>query len=157
MSRRVGIVACRETRSLSLMFRVRPFEERDRSALSAIYRECRAEATWLPRPAKESDFEQDTKGEVLLVAVGSDDEPRGFVSVWEPDAFIHHLYVRPGSRQKGIGKQLLESLRSRMRKPWRLKCVRANDGALTFYLRHGWREISSGISEDGPYAVLEKA
>jgi GNAT superfamily N-acetyltransferase len=98
---------------------------------------------------------QDTEGEVLLVAVGSDDEPEGFVSVWEPDAFIHHLYVRPGSRQKGIGKQLLESLRSRMRKPWRLKCVRANDRALRFYLRHGWLEISSGIGEDGPYAVLE--
>ena len=149
--------AVQQVGSIGLMFRVRPFEERDTSALSAIYRECRAEATWLPRPAKAPDFAQDTKGEVLLVAVGSDDEPEGFVSVWEPDAFIHHLYVRPGSRQKGIGKQLLESLRSRMRKPWRLKCVRANDRALRFYLRHGWLEISSGIGEDGPYAVLEKS
>jgi hypothetical protein len=29
--------------------------------------------------------------------------------------------------------------------------------ALAFYLDHGWREISSGVGEDGPYAVLEKA
>ena len=73
------------------------------------------------------------------------------------DAFIHHLYVRNGSRQKGIGKQLLDALSSRLPRPWRLKCVRANDGALAFYLDHGWREISSGVGEDGPYSVLEKA
>ena len=139
------------------MFRVRPFEEKDRQALAAIYREGRSEATWLPPTVMELDFTRDTDGESLLVAVGSDDEPEGFVSVWEPDAFIHHLYVRAGSRQKGIGTQLLESLRSQLPKPWRLKCVRANDGALTFYLRRGWLEISSGVGEDGPYAVLEKA
>ena len=78
------------------------------------------------------------------------------VSVWEPDAFIHHLYVRNGWRQKGIGKQLLNALDTRFPKPWRLKCLRANDKALAFYLRHGWLEISSGESDDGPYALLER-
>ena len=138
------------------MFRVRPFEERDRETVAAIYRQCSSEATWLPANAKESDFAQDTEGEVMLVAVGSDDEPEGFVSVWEPDAFIHHLYVRAPSRQKGIATQLLESLGSRLPLPWRLKCLRANDKALAFYLRHGWLEVSSGESDDGPYAVLER-
>jgi len=142
---------------LDLMFRVRPFEEKDRHAVATIYRQCRAEATWLPAAGMEPDFARDTEGEVLLVAVGIDDQPEGFVSVWEPEAFIHHLYVRSGSRKKGIGTQLLESLRSRLRKPWKLKCVRANDAALAFYLRQGWLEISSGVGEDGPYAVLEKA
>ena len=150
-------MAGRSTRSLSLVYRVRAFEERDRQALAAIYRECRSEATWLPTAVKDPDFARDTEGEVLLVAVGSDDEPKGFVSVWEPDSFIHHLYVHTGSRQQGIGTQLLESLRSRLPKPWRLKCVRANDRALAFYLRQGWLEISAGVGEDGPYAVLEKA
>ena len=136
--------------------RVRPFEERDRAALETIYRECRSEAAWLPS-AQESNFARDTGGEAVLVAVGSSDEPEGFVSVWEPEAFIHHLYVRNGSRNKGIAKQLLDSLISRLPKPWRLKCVRANDVALAFYLRHGWLEVSSGVGEDGPYAVMEKA
>ena len=136
--------------------RVRLFEERDRKAVAGIYRECRAEAAWLATAAKESDFTRDTEGEIVLVAIGSDDEPHGFISAWEPDAFIHHLYVRSASRQKGIGTQLLESLRSRLARPWTLKCVRANDTALAFYLRRGWVEISSGIGEDGPYAVLEK-
>jgi len=81
------------------MFRVRPFEDGDRQALAAIYLECRSEATWLPTTAKEPDFARDTEGEVLLVAVGSDDEPEGFVSVWEPDAiwaqFIAAMLERP--------------------------------------------------------------
>ncbi|MBK6980686.1 MAG: GNAT family N-acetyltransferase [Betaproteobacteria bacterium] len=126
-------------------------------ALEAIYRDSRTEATWLPSEARdESDFARDTKGEVLHVAVGKDDEPVGFVSVWEPDAFIHHLYVRSGSRQRGIGKVLLNTLRARLPMPWRLKCLRANDGALAFYFSQGWREVSSGVGEDGPFAVLEK-
>lgn len=140
------------------MFRVRPYEEKDRSALESIYRECRAEATWLPSVVKEkSNFARDTEGEALLVAVGSDDEPKGFVSVWMPDAFIHHLYVRSGSRQEGIGRALLDALGARMPMPWRLKCLRANDAAFSFYLSLGWREVSSGVGEDGPFAVLEKA
>lgn len=139
------------------MSRVRPFEEKDAQALAAIYRECRTEAAWHSRVATDSDFARDTKGELLLVAVDGDDEPEGFVSAWEPDAFIHHLYVRTGSQRNGVGTQLLEALRARLPGPWRLKCVRANDRALAFYLREGWREISSGVGEDGPYAVLEKA
>ena len=125
--------------------------------LETIYRECRAEATWLPSVVKEkSDFARDTEGEALLVAVRSDDEPVGFVSVWMPDAFLHHLYVRSGSRQKGIGKGLLNALGARLPMPWKLKCLRANDGAFAFYLNQGWREVSSDVGEDGPFAVLEK-
>jgi len=48
---------------------------------------------------EKSDFARDTEGEVLLVAVGSDDKPEAFISVWEQDAFIHHLYVRNGSQK----------------------------------------------------------
>lgn len=144
--------------ALGLMFKVRPFEEKDRSALEIIYRECRSEATWLPSAVKEkADFTRDTEGEVLLVAVGSDGEPVAFVSVWEPDAFIHHVYVRKGWQQKGIGKRLLDALGPRLPRPWRLKCVRANDQALAFYLDQGWMEVSSGVGEDGPYVVLEIA
>lgn len=138
-------------------FRVRPFAERDRIAVAAIYRECRAEAKWLPAAVREtSDFARDTEGEALLVAVGSEDEPLGFVSVWEQDAFIHHLYVRRGSRHRGVGKELLDSLGSRLPKPWRLKCLSSNGEARAFYISQGWKEVSSDVGEDGPFALLEK-
>src|SRR4026207_2322771 len=90
---------------------VRPFTEAHRATLEVIYRDCRMEATWLPATVRErSDFPRDTKGETILVAGGGDGEPEGFVSVWEPEGFIHHLYVRSGSRGKGIGEALLDAL-----------------------------------------------
>jgi ribosomal protein S18 acetylase RimI-like enzyme len=137
---------------------VRPFRESDRRALEAIYGACRTEAAWLPAASKErSDFSRDTEGEAILVAVGHDDEPVGFISVWEPDRFVHHLYVRSRSRRNGIGQALLDALEARMQKPWRLKCPRANSEAMAFYLARGWNEVSSGASEDGPFALLERA
>lgn len=139
------------------MLRVRPFSEGDRKILEAIYRECRTEATWLPLAAKQnSDFARDTAGETLLVAVGSDDNPLGFLSVWEPDKFIHHLYVRGDSRDRGIGKALLSFLSTQLPTPWKLKCLAANGEALAFYAGQGWKKVSSDVGEEGPYFVLEK-
>jgi GNAT superfamily N-acetyltransferase len=142
---------------LDLMFRVRPFSDGDRQAAETIYRSCRAEASWLPPAAKEtSDFARDTAGEKLLVAVGSDDIPLGFLSAWEPDSFIHHLYVRSDMRGQGVGKALLKSLGAQLPKPWRLKCLNGNGGALAFYESQGWKKVSSEVGEEGPYFVLEK-
>jgi GNAT superfamily N-acetyltransferase len=139
------------------MFEVRPFKETDRLALEAIYRDCRSEAVWLPPAAKErAKFSTDTRDEMILVAVGCTDEPEGFVSVWEPEGFIHHLYVRSCSRRKGIGVALLQALEARMPEPWRIKCLRANSAATALYRVHGWKEVSSGVSEDGAFALLER-
>jgi len=93
---------------------------------------------------------------MILVAVGPDGEPEGFISVWAADRFIHHLYVRSSSRRKGIGRALLAALEERMPKPWRLKCLRANSDATAFYMAQGWREISSDTNEEGAFAMLER-
>jgi GNAT superfamily N-acetyltransferase len=139
------------------MFRVRPFAEGDRQVAETIYRDCRAKATWLPPAAREnSDFARDTAGEKLLVAVGSDDLPIGFLSVWEPDRFIHHLYVRSEMRGQGVGKALLKALSNQLPMPWRLKCLTANGGALAFYESQGWKKVSSEVGGEGPYLVLDK-
>jgi GNAT superfamily N-acetyltransferase len=106
---------------------------------------------------KRSNFARDTKGELILVAVASNDELEGFVSVWEPKRFIHHLYVRSLSRRKGIGEALIEALNGRVPRPWQLKCLRANSVATAFYLSRGWNAVSTGDSADGPYALLERA
>ena len=92
----------------------------------------------------------------MLVAVGISGDPEGFISVWEPDAFVHHLYVRRPDRRRGVGGTLLDSLDGRIPRPWRLKCLRANDEALAFYLNRSWKEISSGEGDEGPFALLEK-
>lgn len=76
--------------------------------------------------------------------------------MWEPDAFIHHLYVRRESQRKGVALMLLKSLETQLPLPWKLKCLRANTGALAFYFSQGWKEVSSGDGDEGPFAVLEK-
>ena len=140
------------------LFPVRAFAEQDREALEAIYLQCRAEATWLPPAAREgADFARDTAGETLFVAVGSNDNPLGFVSIWQPDRFIHHLYVRSEWRDRGIGKALLGYLSTQLPMPWKLKCLTANDAALAFYASQGWSKVSSEVGEEGPYCVLEKS
>jgi ribosomal protein S18 acetylase RimI-like enzyme len=139
------------------MVQVRPFAEDDRELLEALYRKCRAEATWLPSAARDnSDFARDTAGEKLFVAVGSDNNPVGFLSVWEPNRFIHHMYAQSELRDRGIGKALLRSLSNELPMPWKLKCLTANDRALAFYTSQGWRKVSSDVCEEGPYFVLEK-
>ena len=90
------------------------------------------------------------------MAVGDSDEPEGFISVWEPESFIHHLYVRSSSRGHGIGGALVDALSARIPRPWRLKCLRANSAATAFYLSRGWREVSSGTGDEGAFAVLER-
>jgi GNAT superfamily N-acetyltransferase len=136
---------------------VRLLDNGDTQAIEAIYRDCRTEAIWLPPAARDnSDSARDTAGEKLLVAVTSDDLPLGFLSVWEPDRFIHHLYVHSEMRNRGVGKALLESLGAQVPAPWTLKCLTANDRALAFYTSQGWKKISSGVGDEGPYVVLEK-
>ena len=135
---------------------MRPFTEGDRATLEALYRACRLEALWLPIAARaRSHFSRDTRGERIHVAVGPAGEPDGFISAWEPDAFIHHLYVRSAVRGRGVGGMLLDSLSGHVARPWRLKCLRSNTRALAFYLKRHWKEVSSGEGDEGPYALLE--
>jgi GNAT superfamily N-acetyltransferase len=135
---------------------IRAAEGNDLEALAALYRRCRLVAEWLPRSERSRvDFGRDTQGEKIFVSIAADGTLEGFVSVWEPQSFVHHLYVRPESRGQGIGGLLLEHLEGRLALPWRLKCVRANAAALAFYAKRGWREVGAGTGPQGPHVVLE--
>ena len=137
-------------------FVVRPATVYDRPALTDFYRQTLAIADWIPAAAKETaDFEHDTVGERVLVAVNPANEPIGFVSVWEPESFIHHLYVREAEWGMGVGRSLLAHLRPLVRRPWRLKCLTANARALGFYRALGWRELETGMCVEGEYILFE--
>ncbi len=71
----------------------RLFSECDRNALRKIYLHSRKHAfDWMDSSLyKEDDFDRDTEGEKIWVATNGS-KPVGFISVWEPDNFIHHLY-----------------------------------------------------------------
>ncbi|CAJ5759251.1 acetyltransferase [Burkholderia pseudomallei] len=92
--------------------------------------------------------------EALLVAQARDEGIVGFVSVWEPERFVHHLYVAGTRLREGIGAALLRALPGWPAARYRLKCLVRNERALAFYRAHGFVEIDSGVSADGEYRLL---
>lgn len=140
----------------SSVIEVRAASARDIPALRALFLHSRRETfSWQPREAFQlADFDAQTQGELLLVA-DAGDRPAGFVAVWQPDRFIHHLYVDTQHMGRGVGRALLQALPGWPTTRYRLKCLRRNTAALAFYRACGFREIGSGTAEDGEYLLLE--
>jgi predicted protein tyrosine phosphatase/GNAT superfamily N-acetyltransferase len=136
---------------------IRPARPEDAAALARLFLDARRRAfSWIdPDTFHLDDFETQTHEESVWVAETAAGELAGFVSVWVPDEFVHHLYVSDEHRRRGVGRALLESLRSWLPLPHRLKCAIGNLHALAFYRRLGWKPVGEGIAEHGPYALLE--
>jgi ribosomal protein S18 acetylase RimI-like enzyme len=132
------------------------FQESDRDTLAKLYTEVRLQTfTWLEKERILSgSFNEDTEGELILVAKVNQ-EIAGFVAIWEPGSFIHHLYVLPAFQRLGVGQQLLKSAVSRCSSAVSLKCLTANVRAVDFYIKNGWAETKRGGSWDGDYILFE--
>ena len=127
----------------------------DTWALQGLIDEVNRNANWLPTSASRLvDITHSTKGERTMVAVNRAGRIIGMVSVYEADAFIHHLYVAASTHRQGVGTAMLDSLKPWLAYPWRLKCVCANTQALAFYAAHGWVVEEEGAGEEGPYFQL---
>lgn len=132
------------------------FEEKYRQALSTIYLESRCKSfTWLDQSQFHlDDFSSDTEDEKIWVACFRE-KPLGFVSVWLPENFIHHLYVHPDHTNKGIGGALLQHCVERVKRPMRLKCMKQNVAATAFYKKKGWIIESDGQNEQADYYLMK--
>lgn len=106
------------------------------------------------RQPKLSDFEMETEGEYILVALDGE-QVVGFVSIWVGDNFIHHLYVDEKYHNKTIGTQLLKAAIHKVGLPIRLKCEEDNTNAVRFYKQKGFIERTRGQSRSGTYIVFE--
>ena len=140
------------TGTLDTGVRIRIFEpRRDQPRCQQIYTTVRAATfCWVsPKRFKESDFAPDIRGEQLLVAEHGLNGVVGFVGIWMPDNFIHHLYVLPEFHRIWIGRALLEAALKIIARPAKLKCQSANKNACQFYRHLGWREGEQGIDEIG--------
>lgn len=127
----------------------------DTNVLAELFLECRRDAFhWLDAEIFQlSDFQKQTEGERVFVAEEGG-ELVGFISVWEKDAFIHHLFVSPRFQRRGIGTMLVKSLYSWLPLPYTLKCDAKNEQALAFYQTTGWQETGKGCGEHGEYILL---
>lgn len=140
------------------MHRIRRAEPGDVEPIKTIFVEAITNAQWLAPEAKShTDFTKVSDGETVVVCCDRDDNVLGFVSVYEPDSFVHHLYVAQHCRGQGVGTALLDSLKTWVPMPWQLKCVARNGSALTFYRARGWVEENRAQGPEGPYVLLKRS
>ncbi len=139
------------------MLKFRRAVERDQAALKAIFDRCIQEADWLDEASKQrADYDKVTNGELLFLAEDTDTHQiLGFVGVWEPGRFIHHLYVHPEAQSGGVGTFLLDQLSFEVELPWQLKCVIKNYRARMFYDARGWRFVEKIMEESGECELLQ--
>lgn len=132
-----------------------PFTESHRPALRRIYRQARRTAFhWLDgRILLLESFDKDTLGERIWVCQEAE-KTLGFIAVWEPKHFIHHLYVDPRHAGRGAGSLLLAHVLERIGRPAALKCIADNTRARHFYLTRGWQVVAEESAQDGPCLLM---
>ncbi|OIN06061.1 GNAT family N-acetyltransferase [Oceanisphaera psychrotolerans] len=129
---------------------------------NACYLECLRELylysrrdsfSWLQTDSFQlGDFDRDSQGErIWLVEVSGN--VAGFISIWEPDKFIHHLYVSRELQNQGVGSALLNAAK-REYGELSLKCMVRNQKALDFYLSQGFEIVSQVDDEFGGYFLM---
>ena len=140
------------------MHTVRLADPRDDDALQGIFARALTGASWLPPGAEpDTDFKRNSSGETVHVCSDAAGVLLGFIAVYEPGSFVHHLYVDAAHQGQGVGRAILTAVvDSRPDKPWRLKCVLSNTAARAFYARTGWRETETAMGSQGLYGVLRK-
>lgn len=133
----------------------RRFLESDRKALRAVYLETRSQVfTWINAASlRADDFDRDTEGETIWVGA-CDGRPVAFASIWEPENFIHNLFVHPRAAGQGLGSALLRECLDHLGRPAALKCVAENFAAAGFYQAQGWKCVEEGIGPHGVYLLM---
>lgn len=134
---------------------IRPYVPADGEDCARIF-----DAAWhsghpyAPRRISRATFENETFGERVLVAETGSAEVVGFVSIYEPSQFIHHLYVDPARHGSGIGRTLLERAVAIAGGKASLKCQLRNPAALAFYRHLGWHPGEDGEADTGPWVRM---
>lgn len=133
---------------------LRSYVAADEAACASIFRRAwRTGLPFAPRNLDVAEFRAETEGECIFVGE-IDSIIAGFVSLYEPDCFVHHLYVDPAWQGRGVGTALLEHAMAMAGGRVSLKCQTRNLTALAFYRRRGWAEGEAGESEFGAWVRL---
>jgi len=117
---------------------IRPYGPDDLEACARVFsRAWRAGHPYAPRDIDGATLRRETLGETILVAE-EDGAAVGFVALYLPDRFVHHLYVDPDAQGRGVGRILLEEAVRLAGGAASLKCQTRNLGAIAFYRALGW-------------------
>ena len=134
---------------------IRPYTSHDLGICAGIFdRAWRVSHPFAPRKIDASVLADEIVGETIFVAEDEERAVAGFVSIYVPESFIHHLYVEPRLRNRGIGSALLRHAIATAGGTATLKCQLGNQPALGFYRRLGWTEIVAGTNQFGAWVTL---
>jgi len=80
----------------------------------------------------------------------------GLAALYEPDSFLHSLYVDAGRQGRGIGLALLNTVAAAAAGPLSLKVEVQNLRARRFYAREGFSERETGVSDGSQWILLSR-
>ena len=123
----------------------------DWDALVSVYNLARASVDCFPSGTiSRKKFKSICVNEEIQVA-DAGGQVVGFVSIWPPEKFVHHLYVHPEFQNEGIAVALIGACIRRYGLPLSLKSLVANAGACRFYAKNSWVVRETGYGTDGAY------
>lgn len=129
----------------------------DLEAAAALFqRVARATLPWQdPETNSAAAFLHHSEAEIVWVAV-SGGAVIGLATLYEPESFLHSLYVDSGWQGRGVGKALLEVASGAAREPLSLKTDVSNERALRFYLREGFAVTERGETDGSAWIRLRR-
>ncbi|HAS6073917.1 GNAT family N-acetyltransferase [Vibrio vulnificus] len=133
---------------------IKEFSVCNLESLRKLYLDSRRDSfPWLKTDSfRLEDFDRDSQGERIWLSevLGN---AAGFISIWEADNFVHHLYVATEYQGQGIGAMLLNGAKAKYGN-LSLKCMAQNQKALSFYMSQGFEIVSQVDDELGGYYYM---
>ena len=136
--------------------KIAEFKESDRDSLRELFLKVRQSTfVWKDQSTFDLlDFDAQTRDEYIVTAF-YEGKIVGFISIWLPDNFVHHLFIDDEFQKLGIGKALLKTAIDKTGFPIKLKCLEKNTQAIAFYKKTGFAEKGVGGIGDGSFISFE--
>jgi ribosomal protein S18 acetylase RimI-like enzyme len=130
-------------------FSIRRAREADLPETAALFEAvANAAMPWLTRETQDAAaFLAAAREEIVFIAE-AESRIVGLASLYEPDSFLHALFIAADWQGRGVGRALLAMAAREAAAPLSLKVQSLNTAARRFYARAGFTEADSG-TEDG--------
>lgn len=138
-------------------FHIARARHHDLDAAATLYsRVAKATLHWLPPGGFEPQvFLEQARFETIWLA-WEHGRIVGLAALYEPDSFLHSLYVDFPAQGRGIGLALLDTVAAAAPGPLSLKVEEQNIRARRFYAREGFRARETGISDGSRWILLSR-
>lgn len=138
-------------------FHIARARHHDLDEAAALYsRVAKATLHWLPPGGFEPEvFLEQALHETIWLA-WERGHIIGVAALYEPDSFLHSLYIDFGHQGRGVGLALLNTVASAARGPLSLKVEEQNLGARRFYAREGFSERETGVTDGSRWILLSR-